>query len=126
MNSQRGDSFGPTVFDASDVSTDTGDGVHWTLARSADLNVNLVRLDPGHQIDIHVNDELDVVVIVVAGSGTIAIDDVSSPLFPNVIADVPKGSSRRIDAGSGGLGYFTIHRRRTLGIANRGTGVGRR
>lgn len=120
------ESFGPTVYDAWDASTETGDGVRWTLARSADLNVNLVRLDADHHIETHVNHDLDVVVIVIAGTGTIAIDDVSSPLYPNVIADVPKGTARRIEAGPGGLGYFTIHRRRTLGIANRGTGVERR
>lgn len=126
MNHEATEPTRSTVFDASQVLTEIGDGVDWSLARSGDLNCNLVRLDPGHDIGDHVNHDLDVVIIVIAGSGTIEIDGISSSLRPNVLADAPKGSSRRIEAGPDGLGYFTVHRRRTLGITKRRTGADRR
>lgn len=114
---------GPTIIDTSEALAELGDGVHWTLARSGDLNVNLVRLEPGRYIGDHVNHDLDVVIIVIAGSGTIDVDELTSSLHPNVVADVPKGASRHIEAGPDGLGYFTIHRRRKLDIAERGPRV---
>lgn len=126
MNHEVTEPAKPTVLDASGVITTAGDGVDWSLARSGDLNCNLVRLDPGHHLGDHVNHDLDVIIIVIAGSGTIKIDDTSSPLRPNVVADVPKGTSRRIEAGPDGLGYFTIHRRRTLGITKRRPGADHR
>jgi hypothetical protein len=46
-----------------------GDGVHWTLERDADLNVNLVHLDAGHEVGAHVNDQVDVLVIGLDGTG---------------------------------------------------------
>ena len=33
-----------------------GDGVHWTLETSSDLNVNLVHLDAAHVVGEHANE----------------------------------------------------------------------
>ena len=109
----------PTVVDLSDALAESGDGVHWTLEHGRDLNVNLVRLDPGRSVDDHVNRDVDVAVIVLAGRGTIHIDGAPSPLRPHVVAHILRGSARRIDAGPDGLGYLTVHRRRTLDIATK-------
>lgn len=93
------------------------DGVHWTLERAGDLNANLVHLEPGHAIDEHVNDAVDVLVVVVAGAGTLTIAGSDQPLAPHAVVDVPKGTARRVRAGESGLWYLTVHvRRRGLHI----------
>jgi mannose-6-phosphate isomerase-like protein (cupin superfamily) len=95
-----------------------GDGVHWTLDGSGDLNVNLVHLDAGHGIGEHVNDEVDVVMVVLAGHGRLMVDGRSTDLAPHVVACVPRVSLRNVQAADGeGLDYLSIHRRRApLGI----------
>lgn len=91
---------------------EAGDGVHWTLDPAGDLNANLVRLEPGHAMDEHVNREVDVLVVVLTGSGHLVLDTRTVPLAPQVVAHVPKGASRAIHAGPSGLDYLTVHRRR--------------
>jgi quercetin dioxygenase-like cupin family protein len=92
-----------------------GDGVHWTLSGSADLNANLAHLDAGHEVGEHVNDDVDVLVVVVEGDGELWVDDQRHDLRPTVVAHLPKGARRTIragDAGDAGLTYLTVHRRR--------------
>lgn len=97
------------------------DGVQWSLADSADLNVNLVRLGPDRSIARHVNAEVDVAVVVLAGGGTLHCDAATHELAPQVVAHIPKGAARAIQAGPDGLAYLTVHRRRGgLGISPRG------
>jgi quercetin dioxygenase-like cupin family protein len=95
-----------------------GDGVHWTLETPSELNVNLVHLDPGHAIGEHVNAEVDVVIVVLAGRGQLTVDGHGTELAPHVVACVPKRSCRGVRAAEGeGLDYLSIHRRRgPLGI----------
>jgi mannose-6-phosphate isomerase-like protein (cupin superfamily) len=95
-----------------------GDGVHWTLDSSGDLNVNLVHLDAGHVVGEHTNDEVDVVIVVLAGRGQLMIDGGGTDLTRHVVANVPRASRRSLHAADGGgLDYLTIHRRRgPLGI----------
>jgi quercetin dioxygenase-like cupin family protein len=88
-----------------------GDGVHWTLVPDSDLNANLVRLDPGHAIAEHVNEEVDVLLVTLAGSGRVVAGTRSIILVPAVVAHVPKGVPRSVHAGANGLGYLTVHRR---------------
>ena len=121
MSGEESEPVAPTVVDLSDALTEVGDGVHWTLERQGDLNVYLVRLEPGHSVEEHVNSEVDVAVIVVAGDGYIHIDGAPSPLRSHVVAHVPRGTSRRVEAGPDGLGYLTVHRRRTLRLGTRPT-----
>jgi quercetin dioxygenase-like cupin family protein len=91
-----------------------GPGVHWTLDGSADLNANLVRLEPGGAIGEHTNDAVEVLLVALSGRGTIQIDGVEHPVGPLTAIAVPKGSRRRIQAGdrAPGLTYLTVHRRR--------------
>lgn len=98
----------------------SGDGVHWTLASSEDLNANLVHLDPDHEIGAHVNDAVDVLVVVLAGDGTVEVDGAILDLAAGVTAHLPRGSRRTIRSASDGMSYLTVHRRRGgLGIGPR-------
>lgn len=107
----------------------TGDGVHWALDGSADLNVSLVHLDAGHGIGDHVNDEVDVVLVVLAGEGRLTVDGAGTALTPHVVAHVPRGARRGVRAAAGrGVDYLSIHRRRgplTVGPARAGGVAGR-
>jgi quercetin dioxygenase-like cupin family protein len=89
-----------------------GDGVQWALPEPSDLNANLVHLDAGSSVPEHVNREVDVLLVVLAGSGTLQVGDRALVLGPLAVAHITKGASRAIDAGEGGLSYVTVHRRR--------------
>ena len=93
-----------------------GAGVHWSLHESADLNANLVRLEPNGAIGEHTNDAVEVLVVVLAGEGTIRVDGVEHRVGPLTVTSIPTGSRRRIQAGPAvpGLTYLTVHRRRGL------------
>jgi quercetin dioxygenase-like cupin family protein len=100
------------VVDLSPLLHAEGDGVHWSLAEPGDLNVNLVRLGAGRSMEEHVNEAVDVVVIVLDGSGELLADGFRVVLATDVVAFVPKGTARSIRAGTQGLAYVTVHRRR--------------
>lgn len=106
------DDDGAVVADLSSLLDAAGDGVHWTLDPDSDLNVNLVRLDPHHAMGEHVNDEVDVLLAVLAGSGRVVLGARHVPLHVHSVAHVPKGIARSIQAGPEGLTYLTVHRRR--------------
>jgi quercetin dioxygenase-like cupin family protein len=95
-----------------------GDGVHWTLETPGDLNVNLVHLDAGHVVGEHANDEVDVVIVVLAGRGRLTIDGDGTDVAAHVVANVPRTSRRSVRAADDeALDYLSIHRRRSpLGI----------
>jgi quercetin dioxygenase-like cupin family protein len=96
---------------AAEATQAGGIGAIWSLA-SADLNLNLVRLAPGEAVAAYVNDEVDVVGLVVAGAGTLALDTRRESLREGLLFFVPKGTRRAISAASSGLVYLTCHRRR--------------
>jgi quercetin dioxygenase-like cupin family protein len=100
-----------TQLDLAQVVRDGG-GAVWSLPHDGDLDANVIHLAGGATIGQHVNDELDVFVIVWDGSGEIAIDDRTFRLRPGVATLVPKGTSRLIRADSDGMSYLTVHRRR--------------
>lgn len=95
----------------------SGNGVRWTLGPAADLNVNVVHLDPGAEIEVHVNSEVDVVIFVVDGSGRLEVEHTGHDLHAQTLAWIHKGTERSIRAGPHGLSYLTVHHRRApLGI----------
>lgn len=100
------------VADLGPLLAASGDGVHWTLEPDGDLNANLVRLDPGRSIDEHGNDEVDVLLVVLAGTGHLLVGTQTVALAAHVLTLVPKGERRSIHAGADGLSYLTVHRRR--------------
>ena len=106
-----------TVTDLAEFLDAQGDGVHWTMAGSEDLNANLVRLGPNRTMAEHRNDDVDVLIVVLAGSARLVVDGEEHRVGPGVLALVPRGATRMIRADAGGSAYITIHRRRgPLGI----------
>lgn len=89
------------------------DGVVWTLGPPSELNVNLVRVGPGGEMHEHVNTEVDVLVVVVAGRGELTVDGVTHALGPASLAHVPAGARRALRAGDDAFTYLSIHRRRS-------------
>ena len=78
----------------------------------ADLNVNLVRLSGDEYLEAHINAEVDVLLVGVAGAGVVELADGDQSLAPGVTLYIPKGARRAIRAGDQGLAYLTCHRRR--------------
>lgn len=78
----------------------------------ADLNVNLVRLLPDESLEAHINTEVDVLLVGIAGAGTVELDGGDEPLDAGNAIYVPKNTRRAIRAGSHGVTYLTCHRRR--------------
>jgi quercetin dioxygenase-like cupin family protein len=87
-------------------------GVIWTLEGSDDLNANLVRFDAGGGVGEHVNDEVDVLFVGVAGSGSVRVDGEEHRLSAGTLVFVPRGARRSTGASSDGFVYLTVHRRR--------------
>ncbi|MET9452192.1 hypothetical protein [Streptomyces cinerochromogenes] len=90
-------------------------GVLWKLAESGrQLDANVVRLAPGARITAHTEAQLDVLVLVVAGDGTLGngTPDAAEPLAEGALVWLPHSAARSITAGAAGLTYVTVHGRR--------------
>lgn len=87
-------------------------GVIWTLEGGGDLNANLVRFDRGGGVGEHVNEEVDVLLVGVSGSGFARVSGEDHTLSAGTLVFVPKGSGRSTIALSDGFAYLTVHRRR--------------
>jgi len=86
--------------------------VIWTLQESADLNANLVRFDAGGGVGEHTNDEVDVLFIGVAGSGSVSVNGEEHHMSAGRLVFAPRGAPRSTGALSEGFAYLTVHRRR--------------
>jgi quercetin dioxygenase-like cupin family protein len=94
-------------------------GPAWSLV-SEDLNLNLVRFTAGDGVDEHINNEVDVVGIVVAGAGIVTIEGKNERVSAGQLFFVPKGmrrSMRAVETVEGSESgedfvYLTCHRRR--------------
>ncbi|MER5360043.1 hypothetical protein [Streptomyces sp. NPDC002785] len=88
-------------------------GALWQLAeRGRELDANLVRLPPGAEIGEHQENVLDVLLVVIAGSGRVVTGGGELDLTPTTVAWLPRTSRRALAAGPEGLAYVTVHRRR--------------
>ncbi|MFG2342216.1 hypothetical protein [Streptomyces yangpuensis] len=95
-------------------------GALWRLeAADRQLDANLVRHLPGTGGAAYVEDEVDVMLVVVGGGGTLTLDGTRSPLSPGFLGLLPRGTSRSLLAGPEGLLVLTVHNRR------RGMSIGR-
>ncbi len=96
-----------------DLDRPGGFGPLWGIA-SQDLNATLLSWGPGDGVEEHRNDERDVLLIVISGSGTVVIDSREHHLAGHHVLLIERGSRRRIEAGAQGLRYVSVHRRRGL------------
>jgi quercetin dioxygenase-like cupin family protein len=102
-----------------DLLAGAGAGPLWGTA-SEDLNATLLAWPAGAGTPEHVNDERDVLLVALAGSGTLTLDGEEVPIALGSAAMIEKGRRRRIEAGPDGIRYLTVHRRRGgLSIARR-------
>jgi quercetin dioxygenase-like cupin family protein len=88
------------------------EGVLWTLEGSGDLNANLVRFEAGGGVGEHVNDEVDVLIVGVSGSGSVSVGREEHAVSNGVMVFIPKGARRSTRATSEDFAYLSIHRRR--------------
>lgn len=96
---------------AIDLLRPAGTGPLWG-AGSADLNATLLAWPAGHRMVEHTNTELDVLIVVLDGSGVATVDQRDHALSAGHALLIEKGSSRSIRAGAGGIRYLSVHRRR--------------
>lgn len=82
--------------------------------QSADLHVNVLTFDAGAGVAEHVNAELDVLLLGIAGEGAVVIDGVEHPLHAGNAILIPKGAKRSIRCVLAPFSYLSCHRRRAM------------
>jgi quercetin dioxygenase-like cupin family protein len=101
----------PTVVDLAALAAAGGRGPLWTH-QSADLNVNLIALEAPRELAASVNAEVDVLLVGIAGAGTVEVDGRVLALTAGQALVVPRGARRAIRCAAGCFIYLTCHRRR--------------
>lgn len=90
-------------------------GALWKLAEPGrQLDANFILLPPGERIKTHTEPDLDVLLVVIGGEGTVAIGMAGEPqnVAEGMLLWFPHGCTPSITAGDGGIRYLTVHRRR--------------
>lgn len=88
-------------------------GALWHLAEQGrELDANVVHLPPGAEVGEHQEDVLDVLLVVLAGGGSLRTGGDTLDLAPTMVTWLPRTSRRALQAGPAGLTYLTVHRRR--------------
>lgn len=88
-------------------------GVLWKVqARTRDLDSNVIAIAAGEGIAAHRGPELDVIIHVLAGSGSLTTERDTVEMRPGDLLWLPRGSKRALTAGDDGLRYLTVHQRR--------------
>lgn len=105
------------LLNTNDVAAETGapgaSGAVWNIpVRERDLDSNIIALPPGGTIDAFAGPELDVMIHVLGGTGTLATERGDVDLVPGALLWLPRRSRRAFTAGPGGLRYLTVHQRR--------------
>ena len=101
----------PVILDAPRIAAEAANRLAATLD-SADLNINLLVLGAAETIEEHVNSEVDVLIVAIAGQGEIAVDDQRFPLIAGQALVIAKGARRSIRPVSDRFAYLTCHRTR--------------
>ncbi|HET6856748.1 MAG TPA: hypothetical protein VFH94_06600 [Streptomyces sp.] len=96
------------------------DGELWRPAgTSRQLDAHLIRLPAGQRDDCQAESEVDVLINVVGGSGVLESGGAAEGLAAGHLLWLPRGAHRAISAGSDGLVYVRVHRRRAGLAVNR-------
>lgn len=99
------------VLDLSTFAAAETTGAIWSLV-STDLNLNVLHFNAGDGVAAHINSEVDVIGFVIAGEGTLELDDRQERLQPGRLFFVPTGTRRTITSRSSDFTYLSCHRRR--------------
>src|SRR5438105_310825 len=78
------------------LAADSGPGGPVWTHTSTDLNVNLLHFDAGKGVPEHVNDEVDVLIVGVAGEGVLEVNGAPHPVVAGIACVVPKGARRSL------------------------------
>lgn len=88
-------------------------GAVWKLqVGRRDLDSTIVSLRPDATIAEHAGPDLDVLLLVLDGGGSLGTELDELTLRPGTLAWLPRRSRRRLTAGTHGLTYLTVHQRR--------------
>ncbi len=104
--------IGPIAVALDTVDLAGADGAVWSLPHDGDLDANLVKLSPGAGMAAHRNTEVDVLVVVISGAGTLTVDGHTVEVDRHHLVRIPQGTLRSVEAGPGGLVYLSVHRAR--------------
>jgi quercetin dioxygenase-like cupin family protein len=86
-------------------------GPLWGM-QSDDLNATLLAWPPGGGVAEHVNDHLEVLMVVLDGSARVTLDAEGHELAAGQLLLIPRGVARSVTAGPSGVRYLSVHRRR--------------
>ena len=86
-------------------------GPAWTH-QSEDLNINVLVFASGEGVAEHINTEVDVLVVGIAGTGAVTVDGTRRVLRAGHALVIPKGANRSIRSESDLFAYLTCHCRR--------------
>lgn len=98
---------------------DAASGSVWQLEPGArDLDANIIVLPAHGEIALHVGPALDVLLVVLQGSGELSTElGTTVALQQGTMVWLPRHSQRRFVAGANGIQYFSVHQRKpTLNI----------
>ncbi|AUY53048.1 hypothetical protein C2142_33685 [Streptomyces sp. CB01881] len=88
-------------------------GALWRLTGDQrQLDANVVRLRPDATVPEHVEPDLDVLAVGLAGEGTLRCAGADHDLRSGAVLLLPRGAVRGVSAGPDGVVYLTVHRRR--------------
>ena len=101
----------PALFDS---AAGQAGGSVWQLEPGArDLDSNIIILPPDDEIAAHGGPDLDVLILVLDGSGELETELNRIGLQQGSVLWLPKKAQRRFIAGPEGLKYLTVHQRKT-------------
>jgi quercetin dioxygenase-like cupin family protein len=93
------------------LSSRSDSGPLWST-ESEDLDCTYVSWQSGQGVPVHINSEVDVVMVVLSGYGQAQIGGEVIELARGKVVLVPKGISRSVQASGDGLSYLNVHKRR--------------
>lgn len=86
-------------------------GPQWGM-ESEDLNATLLTWSQGQGIAEHINEEVDVLIVMVEGEVEVRIDGTVTRLIQGQMMAIPKGGSRSVKALTPRAAHLNVHKRR--------------